>query len=176
MESFRSLLGPTASSKPSPGRPLTKLHLQLLKDSRTTINQTPKDVLGFSQLDKLLELFRYHQRHSPPRRPGWTSTSYGGHSISDDEIEDYEGHDTTFEGRQASQAKHRPPIIEISSTKSAAGKTTILYHLAALALLPHDYGGKQSAVLWLDTDNNFSATRFAKSHLTSSREAPQSPA
>ena len=53
-------------------------------------------------------------------------------------------------------------MLEVTSTKSAAGKTSLLYQLAALALLPHDHGGQESAVLWLDTDNNFSASRLAQ--------------
>ncbi len=45
--------------------------------------------------------------------------------------------------------------------KSAPGKTTLLYHLTALALPSSVYGGKASSVVWLDTDGRFSALRLS---------------
>ncbi len=158
------LLGHTAlSAKFTTDRDL----LQLLKELRTTLDPTPKNTLGLPQVDSLLELFRYHQRYTPPHGPGWTSTTDPGAAVSDDELDDYEAEPIDSEGRRPTELKYRPPIIEASSTRSAAGKTTLLYQLAALAILPRDHGGKESAVLWLDTDNSFSATRIAQvaSHL-----------
>ncbi|PYH91031.1 hypothetical protein BO71DRAFT_333132 [Aspergillus ellipticus CBS 707.79] len=57
------------------------------------------------------------------------------------------------------------PVVEISSTSSAAGKSQLLYHLIAVAILPSMYdgyelGGRDSAVVFLDTDGRFDAARL----------------
>jgi Rad51 len=144
---------------------------------RLTLNPQPKDILGFQQLDKLLELFRYHQGSSPPRQPGWTFTSRAGYSVSDEEADDF---DDDLPGTRAdrSSTKRRPPIIEVSSLKSASGKTTLLYYLSALALLQNEYGGKESTVIWIDTDNTFSASRLVQimsTVVSSSKHNPKPP-
>lgn len=50
-----------------------------------------------------------------------------------------------------------PPIVELTSFAPGAGKTDLLYHLIACALLPPNQG----CVIVLDTDLTFSATRLA---------------
>lgn len=50
-------------------------------------------------------------------------------------------------------------MIEITSTHSSFGKTSLLYLLAAKALLPPPHGSS-SLVLYIDTDGRFSATRL----------------
>ncbi|KAL3453219.1 hypothetical protein BJX65DRAFT_302134 [Aspergillus insuetus] len=57
------------------------------------------------------------------------------------------------------------PVLEISSTSSAAGKSQVVYHLAALAILPSELngipiGGFDSAVVFIDTDGRFDAERL----------------
>ncbi|PWY87466.1 hypothetical protein BO70DRAFT_385759 [Aspergillus heteromorphus CBS 117.55] len=57
------------------------------------------------------------------------------------------------------------PVVEISSTLSAAGKSHLLYYTAAVAVLPSIYdgyelGGRDSAVVFFDTDGRFDAERL----------------
>ncbi|KAK1075770.1 hypothetical protein LTR74_000178 [Friedmanniomyces endolithicus] len=54
------------------------------------------------------------------------------------------------------------PILELTSTSPGSGKTHLLYHLTALAVLPSDLGGKESCVVILDTDGTFSIPRLAQ--------------
>ena len=150
-----------ALQQPVPNLILTTISQKLLKELRHTPEPAPDGILGFPRIDKLLELFRYHGRHSPTRRSGWTATPYGGFS-SDNEDDEYESTHLDQAARRPARLKHQAAIVEVFSTVSAAGKTTLLYHLTAVALLPHEYGGKGSAVLWLDTDNSFSAFRIAQ--------------
>ena len=50
-------------------------------------------------------------------------------------------------------------MIELTSPKSDFGKTHLLYYLTVLAILPTTYGGKESAVVWIDSDARFSVMR-----------------
>ncbi|KAL4974071.1 hypothetical protein BDW66DRAFT_92937 [Aspergillus desertorum] len=57
------------------------------------------------------------------------------------------------------------PVLEISSTCSAAGKSQVLFYLAALAVLPFEFkgillNGFNSTVVFLDTDGRFDAERL----------------
>ncbi|KAL4900786.1 hypothetical protein BDW74DRAFT_170561 [Aspergillus multicolor] len=57
------------------------------------------------------------------------------------------------------------PVLEISSTASAAGKSQMLYYLTAIAVLPSELngislGGLNSAVVFIDTDGRFDAARL----------------
>nr|KMM71082.1 hypothetical protein CPAG_07388 [Coccidioides posadasii RMSCC 3488] len=69
------------------------------------------------------------------------------------------------------------PVIEITSPFSADGKTSLLYHIAALAVLPAradddvHVGGRGAAVIWLDTDGRFDALRVKQviSHIAQER-------
>ncbi|OQD97008.1 hypothetical protein PENVUL_c086G01629 [Penicillium vulpinum] len=61
--------------------------------------------------------------------------------------------------------KQQVPIVEISSSLSASGKSQLLYYLTALAILPPKYGdisvsGQEAAVVFIDTDNRFDAERL----------------
>ncbi|RMZ85685.1 hypothetical protein DV736_g6563, partial [Chaetothyriales sp. CBS 134916] len=110
---------------------------------RHTLQPQPRDVLGFGRIDRLLELFRY-----PPTGPS-AETEPVDHS-----------HDQTT-------PKTRPAIIQLtslssSSFQSSPGKTSLLYHLTALCLLPPGHGGKGSAAVWIDTDGRFSAHRLSQ--------------
>lgn len=61
---------------------------------------------------------------------------------------------------------NRPsPVLEISSSLSAAGKTQLLYYLTVLAVLPQRYGdisigGQEAAVVYIDADDRFDAGRL----------------
>ncbi|KAF2215938.1 hypothetical protein CERZMDRAFT_34785 [Cercospora zeae-maydis SCOH1-5] len=55
-----------------------------------------------------------------------------------------------------------PPIVELMSHHTCSGKTQLLYHLTALAILPKSLGGRQAAVLYFDLDKHFSVTRLAQ--------------
>ncbi|KGO73704.1 hypothetical protein PITC_039150 [Penicillium italicum] len=64
-----------------------------------------------------------------------------------------------------SSRKQQVPIVEISSSLSASGKSQLLYYLTALAILPRKYGeisvsGQEAAVVFIDTDGRFDAERL----------------
>ncbi|PGH08782.1 hypothetical protein AJ79_05881 [Helicocarpus griseus UAMH5409] len=57
------------------------------------------------------------------------------------------------------------PVLEITSPSSADGKTHLLYHITALAVLPRTYrnihlAGRGSAIVFLDADGRFDALRL----------------
>ncbi|EPS44048.1 hypothetical protein H072_1911 [Dactylellina haptotyla CBS 200.50] len=63
--------------------------------------------------------------------------------------------------------RDKPVIIEISSDRSGAGKTQLLYHLTCLALLPESWNGinlegKDGAVVFIDCDGRFDILRLAE--------------
>jgi hypothetical protein len=65
-------------------------------------------------------------------------------------------------------------VIGLTSTKSGQGKTNLLYYLTVISILPR----KESAVVWLDTDNRFSALRLlqvTRHHLAKSCPTLPSP-
>lgn len=58
-----------------------------------------------------------------------------------------------------------PPVLEISSSVSGAGKTQLLYHLTSLSVLPRQHGdipvgGHEAAVVYIDADDRFDAERL----------------
>ncbi|KAK4504209.1 hypothetical protein PRZ48_005125 [Zasmidium cellare] len=55
-----------------------------------------------------------------------------------------------------------PPIIELLSPSPGSGKTHLLYHLAALAVLPTTHGGRQSTAVIIDADGKFSIPRLVQ--------------
>ncbi|EGC45199.1 Rad51 family DNA repair protein [Histoplasma capsulatum var. duboisii H88] len=59
----------------------------------------------------------------------------------------------------------RQPVLEITSPSSADGKTHLLYYITAVAVLPDTYRnvalpGRNSAIVYLDTDFRFDAVRL----------------
>ncbi|KAJ5749359.1 uncharacterized protein N7511_011055 [Penicillium nucicola] len=61
--------------------------------------------------------------------------------------------------------KRALPVVEISSSLSASGKSQLLYYMTALAILPRNHGdlllgGWESAVIFIDNDNRFDAERL----------------
>jgi hypothetical protein len=68
------------------------------------------------------------------------------------------------ENPQATSAR-KLPVIELCSEESGTGKTQFLYLITALAILPNtleeiDLGGKNSAVVILDTEGRFDIQRL----------------
>ncbi|KAF7186028.1 DNA repair protein XRCC2 [Pseudocercospora fuligena] len=61
-----------------------------------------------------------------------------------------------------SKVQGSSPIIEITSQRPCSGKTNLLYQMIVTAVLPFHLGGRQAAIIFLDTDNHFSATRLAQ--------------
>ena len=118
-------------------------------------------MLGIPQLDSLLDQFRYPLQPAA-RDPGWTSpTSIGRGQTEEADEEDTRGDPTPAPSRPYPQAfKGKPATVEITSRTSAAGKTTLIYYLSALSTLPRNLGGKESAVVYIDSDGRFSASRL----------------
>lgn len=54
--------------------------------------------------------------------------------------------------------------IQLTTSHAAAGKTSLLYHLAAFSILGRSYGGNEATTVWVDTDGRFSALRLAQSY------------
>lgn len=125
----------------------------MLRDLRTILVPQPIDVLGVGAVDRLLELFRYHQPPTPSHQPGWTTTL-------DDEQDTSVAADGAPDLAPVVAKKSRAPVLEITGSHSAAGKTSFLYLLAAHALLPTSCGGKASTAVWIDSDGRFSAVRL----------------
>ena len=62
---------------------------------------------------------------------------------------------------QTSRSSTSQPTIELMSLGAGDGKTHLLYHLCALAVLPRSMSGKQECVVIVDTDGKFAITRLA---------------
>ncbi|KPI44292.1 uncharacterized protein AB675_8301 [Cyphellophora attinorum] len=120
----------------------------LLRNLRLQLQPDSKDVLGVKAIDQIFEVFRANK--ASPLRVPLDQTFDDTH----DDIGSYE------EGSAESVITQRPPVLEITSSSSAAGKTTLLYYLTAKGLLSAEHGGKASIVVWFDTDGRFSATRL----------------
>jgi len=60
--------------------------------------------------------------------------------------------------------KPRPtsPVVELTSLAPGGGKTHVLYHLTALAVLPISHGGKQACAIIIETDDSFSVQRLGQ--------------
>ncbi|KAK5456887.1 hypothetical protein LTS15_004667 [Exophiala xenobiotica] len=143
---------------------------QLLAEIRHTTNPWPKGVLGFPQLDALLEALRYPAQPAAEERERPELQSSTAQSPAPDDHDphqaDHDGDDDSPLRRRHElyqhkhNAKPKPAAIEITSRKSSSGKTTLCYHLAALSSLPKSHGGRESMVIYIDTDGRFSATRL----------------
>lgn len=133
---------------------------KLLQDLRTRVNPSPTGLLGLRVLDDLLELFRYHETSSAS--VGGPLQAHNNHFRYGDDGSEAQWTDSAGNDASSKRLTTRPPVVEITSPHSAAGKTSLLYLLIALALLSRDHGDKASAVVWLDTIGHFSATRLAR--------------
>ncbi|KAL4814688.1 hypothetical protein BDW67DRAFT_186487 [Aspergillus spinulosporus] len=122
-----------------------------------------KTRFGVSPIDELLELFgpSSQQLHNPPGI--WEDTGVS----PDGDTPAAENHEPAHLEVPVHPAFRSRPytVLEISSTCSAAGKSQVLYYLAALAVLPSKFNGKSlngsnAAVVFIDTDGRFDAERL----------------
>lgn len=63
---------------------------------------------------------------------------------------------------ETARRNDRPPVLELDSLAPGGGKTHLIYHLAALAILPAHLGGKQATVVIIDMDGSFCVARLAQ--------------
>lgn len=63
-------------------------------------------------------------------------------------------------GNPLVRANRACPVVEISSSSSAAGKSQLLNYLTAIAVLPLDFGGRGASVVFIDSDGRFDADRL----------------
>ncbi|RHZ53991.1 hypothetical protein CDV55_103369 [Aspergillus turcosus] len=90
------------------------------------------------------------------------------HGVQHTQADVEDDQNTSAEGRRlpaASLIKQIDPVIEISSTSSAAGKSHLLYYLTAIAVLPSTINGirvdgRAAAVVFIDADGRFDAERL----------------
>ncbi|ODM14770.1 hypothetical protein SI65_09764 [Aspergillus cristatus] len=120
---------------------------EILHDLRNICPDESSNCLGVKALDDLLEIFMPVPAPAP-QHPD-------------------ENSNLQPEDRQAHQAvrAHPDPVVEISSTSSVAGKSQLLYYLAAIAVLPStidnvQIDGRNAAVVFIDTDGRFDADRL----------------
>jgi hypothetical protein len=117
--------------------------------------------LGMKQLDDLLNIFL--------NKPRAATVPEGHQTGSSGEIfaQNPHGHaePAARPGPNRTQKQKRLPVVEISSPSSGAGKSQLLYYVAAVTVLPstfHDVsiGGREGAVVLLDTDGRFDVERL----------------
>ena len=101
-------------------------------------------------LDNLLEVFM----SGPGLQQG-----HADHENPNVQSEDGHGHAGTTRNTASE------PVVEISSTSSGAGKSQLMYHLTAVAVLPSKFneislGGKNAAVVFIDADYRFDVHRL----------------
>jgi hypothetical protein len=129
-----------------------------LSDLRSLADPQPRDILGLPQLDRLLEIFRAPGSPSAVQHPRRTSP------VPDEGTSPSSARDGTpvrgYATIPPSTSKAKPSVIQLSSTHSAAGKTSLCYLITTLALLPQTFNGKARAAVWFDTDGRFSALRL----------------
>lgn len=122
-----------------------------------------KDRLGVKELDHLLDVFMpVPAAQHPSRQPQSSSLPQAEDDLlfSGDEEDIVIGHQARF-----TPVSRPNPVVEISSSSSAAGKSQLLYYLTAITILPLTYegarvDGKESAVVFIDADGRFDADRL----------------
>ena len=129
-----------------------------MSDLRKLADPQPRDILGLPPLDRLLETFRAPGSSSGLQHPGWT------YPAPDEGTSPTSAGDGTPARRHAtsspSTSRARPSVIQLSSTHSAAGKTSLCYLITTLAVLPQAFNGKARGAVWFDTDGRFSSVRL----------------
>lgn len=120
-------------------------------------------MLGVPPLDSLLEAVKY-PHETTPQQPAWDTVA----ATSSDAYEaaqrnhQIDANTTTNPTRINGAGKYKPQTIELTSSKSACGKTTILSYISAISVLPKHLGGKESTVVYIDSDGRLSTTRLAQ--------------
>ncbi|KAJ5572427.1 hypothetical protein N7450_009411 [Penicillium hetheringtonii] len=152
---------------------------QLLHDLANVcpdIEKPESGPLGIPILDALLEVFMLKavKPGDIPRRQLESPAQREQNRLDDEEMIFQGVHpnddqvlqpSNVFFTASAYRNKKPCPVVEISSSVSAAGKSQLLYYLTALAVLPRGYenisiGGKEAAVVWIDSDDRFDADRL----------------
>lgn len=132
---------------------------ELLSEIRGSASENQGLHLGIPSFDQILEIFQ--KPRIPPSRLAWISPQ----PSSDDSEYVYPG-SITPSRPESWTARHgkKPPArtIQLTSSYSAAGKTSLLYHLSAFSILAKCYGGNEATIVWLDTDGRFSSLRLAQ--------------
>ncbi|KAL4928214.1 uncharacterized protein BDV17DRAFT_282192 [Aspergillus undulatus] len=138
---------------------------ELLHDLRVlhgANSESPRPGLRITPIDELLELFGRPPQHQY-NHPGDEDAAAGDQTDPASAVE-YGPTQSEVPAQPAPQSRPHP-VLEISSTSSAAGKTQVLYHLCALAVLPAEFNGVlldgfDSAVVFIDADGRFDAERL----------------
>ncbi|KAL2825021.1 hypothetical protein BDW59DRAFT_172529 [Aspergillus cavernicola] len=138
---------------------------ELLHDLRVLHSENVKNTtrLGVAPIDELLELLMPSSQHLH-------NQPVSGENPADDQLDaisptvGYEPSQSAVPVQPAVISRAYP-VLEISSTSSAVGKSQSLYYITALAVLPPTFnetslGGFGSAVVFIDTDGRFDAERL----------------
>lgn len=157
--------------------------MQLLHELRA-LNPEQNDggasFLGVKELDELLELFLPTAASGPAVNERSRVQIPAEYDVDNNDdlaaAADYEEDNADGEYEMdipapvppptpALNLKRKQPVVEITSSSSAAGKTQLLYYLTAVAVLPSTYhgrylGGRDAAVVFIDADNRFDAHRL----------------
>ncbi|KAH8424360.1 putative Rad51 family DNA repair protein [Aspergillus melleus] len=158
---------------------------ELLHDLRTIYENVEdgalRHPLGVTEIDDLLDVFMQRTPVQPVQgHPDLPPLEETDPAMDDGEGEDEEyAHDQEHDPAQDDIPMNAPSwedvpapthvprdtVLEISSTSSAAGKSQLLYYLAAMAVLPAMFagqrlGGHESAIVFFDTDGRFEADRL----------------
>lgn len=114
------------------------------------------NILGLPALDFILETIRFPENQTASHHL-WPSPDQ--QVANEDEVLIRSSQSEEQQDVQP-RTKSKPAVIEISSHRSASGKTNLLYHLTAQAVLSDAFSSKRCAVVWLDTDGQFSVNRL----------------
>ncbi|OJJ36448.1 hypothetical protein ASPWEDRAFT_181455 [Aspergillus wentii DTO 134E9] len=158
---------------------------ELLRDLRShcyaTSDNASRYRLGVRELDELLEVFMpmstaaqaqhqpsLHQTQPPGQQPSIQQDYAEDQHPQSDGHEENDQHEATADTSPAgppTRVNRVDPVVEISSTSSAAGKSQLLYYLAAVAVLPSTYDGmrldgREAAIVFIDADGRFDADRL----------------
>ncbi|MCJ1471436.1 hypothetical protein MMC13_000075 [Lambiella insularis] len=118
---------------------------EFLQSLRSLHDPKPTKRLGLPAIDRLLDVFTHPPPTQQESHPQWGSPPLEQHAVP--------------------PRKARPSTIEFCATAPCSGKTQLLYHIASACLTPAAYGeatvgGKEAAVIWIDTDSRFDITRL----------------
>ncbi|KAL2006928.1 hypothetical protein VTN00DRAFT_9596 [Thermoascus crustaceus] len=148
---------------------------ELLRDLRALHPRSaPSPSLGVRELDELLDAFlgrssssTVEHEHEQERAAPVSDPPEQWEGVDDAVPEDgFDAPSTALPQpnrgviETQSRRRKRCPVVEIASASSAAGKSQLLYYLTAVAVLPARVGGRDAAVVFLDTDGRFDAGRL----------------
>ncbi|KAL5354982.1 hypothetical protein BJX96DRAFT_170237 [Aspergillus floccosus] len=145
---------------------------EVLHDLEGLTEETPdassKEPTGLTEIDALLHVFAPVQHPAPVQ----AQPDDHVHEPREEEVQPHVQSESDQRVNAPRSTEYTPslsransPVIEISSTASTAGKSQLLYYLTAIAILPlrcgqHQLGGRESAVVFIDTDGRFDVERL----------------